>query len=118
MNIHISSETYLNPDDLDIQSFKKDFYNKYGMPPTNEAYKGYDTILFFGRMLKEFGTGFRLKLDQNAQDGLHTRFDIQRTVTQAKTGGLEGTALNQFDQYMNKHLNILEFSGYQFRKAD
>ena len=117
MNVHISSEAYLNPDDYNIQTFKEDFYNKYGMPPTTEAFKGYDAVLYFGRMLKEFGTGFRSKLDVNPKEGLHTRFDIQRTVTQPKLGA-EGDALNQFDQYMNKHLNILEFSGYQFRKAD
>jgi len=117
MNVHISSETYLNPDDDNIQAFKENFYNKFGMPPTTEAFKGYDTVLYFGRMLKEFGTGFKHKLDVNPANGLHTRFDIQRTVTQPK-GGLEGDALNKFDQYMNKHLNILEFSGYQFRKAD
>lgn len=118
LNVHISSESYLNPDDFDIQSFREGFYNKFGMPPTDEAFKGYDTVLYFGRMLKEFGTGFRHKLDQNAKDGLHTRFNIQRTVTTQPVGGLEGENLNQFDQYMNKYLNILEFSGYQFRKAD
>jgi len=117
MNVHISSESYLNPDDYTIQTFKEGFYNKYGMPPTTEAFKGYDTVLFFGRMLKEFGTGFRNKLDITPKDGLHTRFDIQRTVTQSQIS-VEGEALNRFDQYMNKHLNILEFSGYQFRKAD
>ncbi len=118
LNVHISSESYLNPDDFDIQSFKEGFYNKYGMPPTKEAFKGYDSVLYFGRMLKEHGTGFRNKLDQNAKDGLHTRFNIQRAVTAKPVGGLEGENLNRFDQYMNKYLNILEFSGYQFRKAD
>lgn len=117
MNVHISSESFLNPEDYNIQTFREDFYNKFGMPPTMEAFKGYDSTLFFGRMLKEFGTGFRNKLDVNPKAGLHTRFDIQRTVTQPRPGA-EGEALDSFDQYMNKHLNILEFSDYQFRKAD
>ncbi|MEM1120565.1 MAG: hypothetical protein AAGJ18_08945, partial [Bacteroidota bacterium] len=118
LNVHISSELFLNQDDYEIQSFKEGFYNKYGMPPTDEAFKGYDMVLYFGRMLNEFGTGFRHRLDQNAKVGLHTKFDIQRTVTTPQTGSLEGNALNGFDQYMNKYLNFLEFSGYQFRKAD
>lgn len=118
LNVHISSESYLNPDDFDIQSFKEGFYNKYGMPPTAEAFKGYDSVLYFGRMMNEHGTGFRNKLDQNAKDGLHTRYNIQRVITTTPVGGLEGENLNRFDQYMNKYLNILEFSGYQFRKAD
>ncbi len=117
MNVHITSDAYLNPDDFDVQSFKEGFYNKFGMPPTTEAFKGYDTVLFFGRMLHEFGTGFKSKLDQNAKDGLHTRFDIQRAVT-GDLQSVEGPDLNKFDQFMNKHLNILEFTGYQFRKAD
>lgn len=117
MNVHITSDAYLNPDDFNVQSFKEGFYNKFGMPPTTEAFKGYDTVLFFGRMLQEFGTGFKGKLDQNAKDGLHTRFDIQRAVT-GPLESVEGADLNKFDQFMNKHLNILEFTGYQFRKAD
>jgi ABC-type branched-subunit amino acid transport system substrate-binding protein len=117
MNVHITSESYLNPDSDKVQEFKENFYNKYGMPPTKEAFKGYDTMLYFGRMLHEFGTGFRNKLDQNPANMLHTRFDIQRVVTTPREGA-EGGQLDYFDQYMNKYLNILEFSEYQFRKAD
>ncbi|MEM6317673.1 MAG: ABC transporter substrate-binding protein [Bacteroidota bacterium] len=116
MNVHISSEYYLNPNDVAIQTFKENFYNKYGMPPTVEAFKGYDTALYFGRLMQEYGTGFRYKLDQSPKNALHTQFDIQRTVTRPRS--VEGEALDRFDQFMNKHLNILEFSGYQFRKAD
>ena len=117
MNVHISSETYLDPDSYDIQSFKQGFFNKYGMLPTEEAFKGYDIMLYFGRMLKQFGTGFRNVLDKNPDDYLHTRFDFQRTVTQPKILS-EGQGLDLFDQYENKFVNILEFEGYQFKKAD
>ena len=117
MNIHITSEAYLNPDSYEVQTFKEEFYSKYGMPPTTEAFKGYDATLYFGRLLKEFGTGFKFKIDQNPYEGLHTNYNIQRIVTTPRTGA-EGDALNYYDQLMNKHLNILEFSGYQFRKAD
>ncbi len=117
MNVHISAESYLDPDSYEIQSFKQGFYNKYGMPPTEEAFKGYDIMLYFGRMIKQFGTGFRNSLDKNSDDYLHTRFDFQRTVTSPKIPS-EGQNLNLFDQYENKFVNILEFEGYQFKKAD
>ena len=117
MNVHISSESFIDTNQEAIQNFREAFFNKYGMPPTEEAFKGYDTILYFGRLLKELGTGFANKIDVNPADGLHTRFDIQRIVTTPQVP-LEGEALNQFDQLMNKHLNILEFTDYQFRRAD
>ena len=117
MNVHISSEMYVNPADPKVQAFEQSFFDRYGMPPTDEAYKGYDTMLYFGRMLQKFGTNFTKRLDQNAWDGLHTRFDFQRVVTRP-IESREGNDLQGFDQYMNKYLNILEFSDYQFRKAD
>jgi len=48
--------------------------------PTEQAFKGYDTVLYFGRMLKEYGPSFYNKLDQNYKDMLHTRFAINRVV--------------------------------------
>ena len=53
LHVHITTSTYINAQDPNIQTFKVDFYNEYGMPPSNEAYKGYDLALYFGRMLKK-----------------------------------------------------------------
>lgn len=115
LNLHISSESFLDPNSLEVKSFKQNFFNNYGTVPSEQAFKGYDTVLYFGRMLKQFGPSFYNKLDQNYKDMLHTRFAINRVVTKPRTTGMEN--LNLFDQYENTHVNILEFKDYQFQRV-
>jgi len=116
LNLHISSESFLDPASYEVKSFKQNFYNNYGTVPTEQAYKGYDTVLYFGRMLQQYGPSFYNRLDQNYKDMLHTRFSINRVVTKPRTTGMEN--LNQFDQYENTHVNILEFKDYQFQRIN
>ena len=116
LNLHVSSESFFDPNSYEVSSFKQNFFNKYGTVPTEQAFKGYDTVLYFGRMLKEYGPSFYNKLDQNYKDMLHTRFAINRVVTKPRTTGMEN--LNLFDQYENTHVNILEFKDYQFQKVN
>jgi len=116
LNLHISSESFLDPNSFEVKSFKQNFYNNYGTVPTEQAFIGYDTVLYFGRMLKQYGPSFYNKLDQNYKDMLHTRFTINRVVTKPRTTGMEN--LNQFDQYENTFVNILEFKDYQFQRIN
>ena len=116
LNLHISSESFLDPESYEVKSFKQNFFNHYGTVPTDQAFNGYDTVLYFGRMLKQFGPSFSNKLDQNYNNMLHTRFAINRVVTKPRTTGMEN--LNQFDQYENTFVNILEFKDYRFQRVN
>jgi len=99
-----------------IKAFRQNFFNRYGTLPTDQAIIGYDTILFFGRQLKNKGTGFLTTLDQEIGNGLHTQFAVNRVVTKQKA--VSDDNLNAFDQHENSKIHILEFRGFQFLKVN
>lgn len=114
MNVHISSDTYLDPYADEVQFFRRKFYNRYGTTPRSEAYLGYDVTRYFGRMLHEHGTKFQYQLEKEAEPVLHTRFDFERVVRPTTTGA-ENPPIQKFE---NKHVNILKFEDYQFQSAN
>ena len=115
LNLHITSDNHIDPNAEIIRAFKQNFYAKYGSIPTEEAYKGFDTVLYFGRMLNQYGTEFLSIIDQVPHQGLQSNFNINRTVT--KTRPLDDANLNSFDQMENTHVHILAFKDYQFMVA-
>ncbi len=115
LNVHISSSVFVNPLDPDVRLFKQQYYDLYGSIPTEEAFVGYDVMLYFGRMLKQYGTKFQYALEGSEADALHTRFEFERVVRPGATTGIETSQIEQFE---NKYVNILKFENYQFQKAN
>jgi hypothetical protein len=114
LNVHISSNTYIDPVQTDVKFFRSRFFERFGAPPTNEAFIGYDVMLYMGRMLKKHGTKFQYALDRERAQYLHTRFDINQVVTPTTTGA-ERLPIEQFE---NKYVNILKFQDYYFQRAN
>lgn len=114
LNVHISSNTYINPVQTDVKFFRSRFFDRFGAPPTDEAYIGYDIMLYMGRMIKKHGTKFQYALDRESARYLHTRFNINRVVTPTTTGA-ENLPIDQFE---NKYVNILQFQDYYFQLSN
>ncbi|MCB9297632.1 MAG: hypothetical protein H6559_31570 [Lewinellaceae bacterium] len=112
LNVHVSSDSYIDPYTQDIQFFRRRFFDRYGVPPNDEAYLGHDVVLYCGRMLKKYGTKFQYAFEKDPQQMLHTRFEFERVVRQARTAGWEGASIERFE---NKFVNILKFEDYQFQ---
>lgn len=112
LNLYVSSASYTDPYAPDTQEFRRKFYQRYGTSPDLEAYRGYDDMLYFGRMLKQHGTKFPLFLDQEPQNMLHTRFRFEPVVdvTQSRTENYR-----QMDRYENKFVYILGFENYYYQ---
>lgn len=115
LHVHVSSSAYINSANPNIQSFKLQYFNEYGLAPTDESYKGYDLTLYFGRMLKEHGTDLLKHLESSSAEGLHSTLHF--VPSYIKTNGMgEGDAgVNQFE---NKYVNILRFANFQFVKMN
>ena len=114
LHVHISNSAYINHNNFNIQEFKRSFFNEYGMPPTTEAYKGYDVALYFGRMLNEHGTGLLQQLPLHQDQMLHARLEFMPTYT-ADSKGEGQSIINQFE---NKYVHILRFHNFQFVKVN
>ncbi len=111
LNVRISTSSFVDPLSPQIQLFQRQFYDRFGATPTEEAYLGYDVVLYFGRMLNKYGTKFQYSMEKDPQSMLLTRFDFERVVAPTTTG-VEFGPIQKFE---NKYVNIVKFQDYQFQ---
>ncbi len=115
LNVHVSTNNFVNRNNYEAKEFRKNFFNKYGSIPSNDAYLGYDVMRYFGRQLAKNGTRFQETLDVNNENYLHTRFEFQREVP---SSGVNVENYSLTDRFENKYVNILEFKNYEFQLAE
>ncbi|RMG77096.1 MAG: amino acid ABC transporter substrate-binding protein [Bacteroidetes bacterium] len=116
LNVHVSSGGFIDPLNPDIQLFMRQYFEQFGTPPTEEAYLGHDVLLYFGRMLKKYGTKFQMSLEKEPPTPyLRSSFDIERVIF---SPNVINENLNRVDQWENKFVHILEFKNYHFQPAN
>jgi len=115
LQLHVSSASYIDPNDERAKQFKKKYFQTYGTVPNEEAYLGYDVMLYFGKMLAKHGKGFAQKLDVSPSDVLHGRFEFNRVVLYPEKHKED---LNYFDQMENTFVHILRFRDFHLQPAD
>jgi len=114
LNVRVSSNSFVDKADERVKTFQRNYYDKYGKIPEDEAFLGYDLILYLGQMLAEYGTGFmEVPKEQQMIDLMHAKFNFQ-PVLQNSPNSVE---LNLIDRYENKYVNILEFNNYAFERS-
>ncbi len=75
-------------------NFRKQYFVKYATEPKLQAYKGYDTGLYFGNMLLQKGNANRTEM-------LHNLFDFAQTDSGV---------------FQNKGVNIMQYKNFRFEK--
>ncbi|MEL6655766.1 MAG: ABC transporter substrate-binding protein [Bacteroidota bacterium] len=114
LNVHVSSSSFVDDLNPDIRAFKRQYYERFGEIPNEQAFLGYDVTRYFSRMMNTHGTKFQYKLQEQPDDLLHTRFEFQPVVIPTTTGN----EFPQVERWENQHVNILHFRNYRFTKAD
>ncbi len=114
LNVHVSSSSYINTLDAQTQLFRQRYFDRYGTVPAEDAYIGYDIMLYFGHMIHKYGTKFQYFIDADGANALHTRFQflpVEAAVAQR-------TRVPVIDRFENHYVNILEFRDYQFQLSE
>lgn len=122
LNLYLTSD-YFTPNTTYHQAFRNSYKAVYGIGSREFSLKGFDIMLYFGRMLQRYGVNFQAHLWKEANMYRHTQFQIQaRYKTNAPIldgrAGIpneEGPAL---EYYENNYLNILEFEEYILKKVE
>jgi hypothetical protein len=83
--------------------------------PSEEAFLGYDVMLYFGNMVDKYGADMAQRIDREDYDVLHGRFDFERVVLNPEQHREQS---GYFDQLENMHVHILHFQDFQFKPAD
>lgn len=115
LHVHISASSYIDPIDAGVQSFRRQFFDRYGTIPAEEAFIGFDVMLYFGRMLQKYGTKFQFSLDKERYKALHTVFDVKEVNAPTTPARTDRFVIDRFE---NKFLHILKFQDFQFQPAD
>jgi len=115
MNLLIGSESYINKANPDVRSFASRYAGEYGTSPTENVFKGYDMMLYFGQMLGEYGVYFPSFLAKNPGEGLHTKFNFQPVYGVGSAGPEGKPVIRRFE---NNHINILQFSEFRFQRVN
>ncbi len=115
LNVHVSSAFFVNKNDERIRQFNRKFFDTYAAVPKEEAYLGYDIMLYFGKMIHKWGNDFATRLDQENFDVLHGRFNFERIVLEPEKHRED---LNYYDQLENTFVHILKFKDYHFQPAE
>jgi hypothetical protein len=115
LNVHVSSANYVDKEEFKIKEFNRRFYERYGELPTDNAFKGYDALMYFGGQLKKHGMNFPNEIDSELEQHLSTKFEFERNVSTADAVNENFDNVNFVE---NKFVNIRHFKDYYFQKVN
>lgn len=119
LNLHFTSD-YLATNNSYVRAFKRDYKALYGIGSREFALKGFDIMLFCGRMLERYGTSFQAHLWKENSQYRHTSFNVQPVYE--PTSSLDQPDGSQpmpiIKHYENQYLNVIQFKDYQLTRAD
>jgi LysM repeat protein len=99
LNAHIYTIYYANPTSLEVKSFYSKYYRWYSRDLINIFPKygmlGYDTGLFFIRLLNKYGTSYDVNINNLKYNGIQTDFYFER--------------VNNWGGFINTNLYLVEF---------
>lgn len=109
MPVYLTISNLVNPANDQVRSFKKRYFQNYGAYPSEDAYEGYDLMMYAGTSLYEKGNYFQFSGDDaKAHTGLQTVFDVQPEVNEDN---------NRVEYFENQFIDIIEIDDYQYRRS-
>ncbi len=109
LRLTVGSESYINPDNFKVRNFIGRYASEYGTKPSENVFKGYDIMYYFGEMLKEHGIYFPTHLAKSPKQSMHTTFKFEPIY-----GGLTSDGKPAITRFENSYINILQFEDFEF----
>ena len=79
---------------------------------------GFDLMLYFGRLLKKYGTEFPDHFEKEKSAGRHTMFNFLPVTKEDKMlDGKNFSEPRRIERFENNYLNIIKFEEYEFKQA-
>jgi hypothetical protein len=109
LNMRVARSKFVDERDSDVVRFKRDFLKTYGALPSDDAYEGYDNLMYIGRNLNAFGKNFQYYLDEDQGYYLQAAYKVEPTRGNSADDRLKGV-----DYFENKNVDIIEFKENRF----
>ncbi len=113
LNIRVASPRYLDDSNSKVKKFKYDYYKKFNVFPLDEAYDGYDMMMFVGKNLIQYGTKFQYFVENKKNDLLVNSINILRNI---KEEDITKEDLDKINYFENTDLFIVGFVFNKFEK--
>ncbi|WP_052595194.1 amino acid ABC transporter substrate-binding protein [Aureispira sp. CCB-QB1] len=119
LNLHFTSEYFTPPNKETVRNFKTNYKSVYGIGSREFGFKGFDIMLYFGRMMHKYGVNFQAHLWKENNIYNHTKFQIEPTYEflVPLDGSPEETRVPIIRSYENQYLNFLKFKNYQLNQV-
>ena len=111
LNMKVARSKFVDEEDGDVIRFKRDFVAKYGALPTDDAYEGYDNLMYIGRNLNEYGKNFQFYLNKDQGYYLQAKYNVEPSKVDSPDDRME--KINYFE---NKNVDIIEFKNNRFAR--
>lgn len=116
LQVHISSDSYINRKDEAFRAFQQKFYDLYGTIPDEDGIKGYDCMLYVGNMLKKYSLDFPQKVWSAAPFiGFHGQYSMAKIAADSPEGN---DRFDKYDYLENSFVHILKFENFGFVPAN
>ena len=118
LNLHFTSEYFTTSTRKTVRHFKENYKSIYGIGAREFGFKGFDIMLYFGRMIHKYGVNFQTHLWKENKVYNHTKFQIQPIYDNLAPldGHPNETTSPRIRNYENQSLNFLKFKDYQLNK--
>ncbi len=116
LKLHISSEYNLDVYLPEVRTFRQRHYEQYGKAPSAEAIRGYENMLYFGRMLHLRGTKFFQFFEEETKTYFHTKFEFVPVQAEGENSARRDK-LDNIDRFENKFVHILKFEDFYFQSV-
>lgn len=108
-NAHVVTSSFIDSEEQKNKDFKSKYFARYGAVPREEAYEGYDMMLYVGRALMKHGSNFQHRMSKPYDDLLQTTISLNPK----HKGGSESIGKN-IDFFMNTHIDVVKFEDSRF----
>lgn len=106
LNIRVVSPIYHNDANPKFNSFRKSYYDQFKVFPSEDAYEGYDVMMFAGHNLMTYGSNFPFALIDKDMDYLVTGYYLRNLF--------ENNATGEPGYLENKKLFLIGFENNKF----
>jgi len=111
LNMRVAKSKFVEEADGDVMRFKRDFVDRYGALPTDDAYEGYDNLMFVGRNLYKYGKNFQFFLNKDQGYYLQAKYNVE-----VETKNSTDDRMQEINYFENKNVDIIEFKNNRFTR--
>jgi len=118
LRLHIPDYFFVDKEADKNKIFEAEFRKRYGIAPREFAYTGFDIMLYFGRLLKKYGTAFPDYFENENRAGRHTSFNFMPVIKDKKMiDGEKDAEPKRIERFENNYLHIIKFEEFEFKDS-